>query len=64
MSLLNDTASHDLYLARLASGILNDKLYPAQESLYKQVRIMLLDAENITSRKQLSSITKAVRKAP
>jgi hypothetical protein len=63
MSLINDTASHELYLARLASGILNDKLYPAQESLYKQVRLLLLDAENITSRKQLASITKAVRKA-
>lgn len=63
MSLLNDTASHELYLARLASGILNDKLYPAQESLYKQVRLLLLDAENITSRKQLTTLTKAVKLA-
>lgn len=63
MTLINDSASHELYLARLASGMLNDKLYPAQESLYKQVRLLLLDAENITSRKQLATLTKAVRKA-
>lgn len=63
MSIINDSASHELYLARLASGILNDKLYPAQESLYKQVRLLLLDAENITSRKQLATLTKAVKLA-
>ena len=63
MSLLNDQASHELYLARLASGILNSKMFPAQEALYRRIRLLLLDAENINSRRKLAVITKAVKKA-
>lgn len=59
MSLPEDNDRHAVYLARLTSGLLNAKVYPSMDAAYRAVRAMLLDAEEITSQKQLMKVLDA-----
>lgn len=65
MALIDDQDRHEVYLAKLTTGLLNAKIYPSLEEAYKAARLILLDAESITSitvlRKIESSIAKEVR---
>lgn len=65
MALIDDQDRHEIYLAKLTSGLLNAKVYPSLEEAYKAARLILLDAESITSitvlRRIESSIAKEVR---
>lgn len=65
MALIDDQDRHEIYLARLTTGLLNAKVYPSLEAAYKAARAILLDAESITSisvlRRIESSIAKEVR---
>lgn len=62
MALIEDSERHELYLARLTTGLLNAKVYPSLEAAYKAARAILLDAENITSIKQLETIQSRIDK--
>lgn len=65
MALIEDQDRHEIYLAKLTTGLLNAKVYPSLEAAYKAARAILLDAESITSitvlRKLESSIAREVR---
>ena len=63
MSFLDDFERHELYLHRLATEMLNSKIYPSLAEAYKAARLILLDAENIASPSELNKITAAIRKA-
>jgi len=54
---------HEVYLHRLATGLVNDYTTPNLQSAYKAARLILLDAETITSNTQLNKITSAVTAA-
>ena len=53
-------ARHDVQLNRLVTGLLNANVYPTFEEAYREIRAILLDAEQITSKKQLDAVQKAI----
>lgn len=53
-------ARHDVQLNRLVTGLLNANIYPTFEEAYKDIRAILLDAQQITSKKQLDAVQKAI----
>lgn len=65
MALIDDNDRHEVYLARLTTGLLNARIYPSLEEAYKAARLILLDAESIKSitvlRRIESSIAREVR---
>jgi len=63
MSFLDDFERHELYLQRLATQMLNSKIYPSLAEAYKAARLILLDAEKIASPSELNKLTAAIRKA-
>lgn len=63
MSFIDDFERHEIYLARLATQLLNAHIYPSLTEAYKAARLILLDAEQIKSPAQLNKITAAIRKA-
>ena len=63
MSFIDDFERHEIYLARLATQLLNAHIYPSLTEAYKAARLILLDAEAINSPSQLNKITAAIRKA-
>lgn len=63
MSFIDDFERHEIYLARLATQLLNAHIYPSLTEAYKAARLILLDAEQINSPAQLNKITAAIRKA-
>lgn len=63
MSLPSDLDQHSIYLARVATNLLRAKLYPSYEEAYKAIRMILLDAETISSNTKLSAVNKAIAKA-
>ena len=63
MSFIDDFERHEIYLARLATQLLNSHIYPSLTEAYKAARLILLDAEAINSPAQLNKITAAIRKA-
>lgn len=63
MSFIDDFERHEIYLARLATQLLNAHIYPSLAEAYKAARLILLDAEAISSPAQLNKITAAIRKA-
>jgi hypothetical protein len=54
---------HEVYVARLATQLLNEHVYSGLNQAYKAARLILLDDENITSFTQLNKITAAVTKS-
>jgi len=63
MSLVDDSSRHEIYLARLASGLLNSKIYPSLEEAYKAARLILLDMESLNTPKKLQDALKKVSKS-
>lgn len=63
MSLLDESNRHEIYLARLASGLLNSKIYPSLEEAYKAARLILLDMETLNTPKKLQDALKKVSKS-
>lgn len=62
MSLSDDLDRRTIDLQRVVTGLLNNELFPELRKSYKEIRLLLLDAETITSRKQLNSITAQITK--
>jgi hypothetical protein len=51
---------HEVYIARLATQLLNEHVYTGIDTAYKAARLILLDADNISSFTKLNKITSAV----
>jgi len=51
---------HSVYLQRLATSLINNYTTPNLQAAYKAARLILLDAESITSNTQLNKITAAI----
>ena len=51
---------HEVYLQRFATYLVNTHTQPNLKAAYKAARLILLDAENITSNTQLNKITAAI----
>lgn len=62
-NIINDTERRTVYLGRLAAGLLKSKIFPTLEEAYRAARLILLDAENITSITKLNQVTAQIRKA-
>lgn len=60
MSLVDDNDRHNLYLQRLASGLLKTHVYPSLEDAYKAARLLLLDQGEIKNLRQLNAILRKV----
>lgn len=60
MSYIEDNDRHNLYLQRLATGLLNTHVYPSLTEAYKAARLILLDAGKIKSLRQLNAILRKV----
>ena len=56
MSYVNDNDRHNLYLQRLATGLLNTHVYPSLTEAYKAARLILLDRGEIKNMRQLNSV--------
>ena len=56
-------ARHDVQLNRLVTGLLNANIYPTFEEAYQEIRAILLNAQTITSKKQLDAVQKAIENA-
>lgn len=56
MSYVNDNDRHNLYLQRLATGLLNTHVYPSLEEAYKAARLILLDRGQIKNLRQLNAV--------
>lgn len=63
MSLTADQLRHEALMQRLATDLLKTKIYPSLDAAYKDVRAILLDAEQISSPTALNRINKAVKAA-
>lgn len=59
-SYVNDNDRHNLYLQRLATGLLNTHVYPSLEEAYKAARLILLDRGEIKNLRQLNAVLRAV----
>jgi len=62
-NIINDTERRTVYLGRLAAGLLRSKIFPTLDEAYRAARLILLDAENITSITKLNQVTAQIRKA-
>lgn len=51
---------HDVYIGKLATHLLNEYSYPSLEDAYKAARMILLDADEITSLTKLNKIVAEV----
>ncbi len=64
MTIKEDSDRHNLYLQKLAEGLFNNEVYPSIEAARKDVRLILLDQEELRSNadviKVQAKITKAV----
>ena len=63
MSLPDDLDKHSVYLGRLATELLRARIYPSYEAAYRAIRLILLDAETISSPAKLPLVNKAIAKA-
>lgn len=62
MALNDDDDRHQIYLAKLTSGLLNGKVYPSLDAAYKAVRLLLLDAEDISTQAKLNRVLNQIEK--
>lgn len=54
---------HQVYIARLATGILKDEVYPSINDAYKAVRLALAEYGDITSRRDVNRVNALINKA-
>lgn len=57
MSYRDDAERHEIYLQRLATGLLNANVYPSLEEALRAAQIILMDAELDTDAKRIKYIT-------
>ena len=62
-SYLEKQNKHQVYLSRLAGGILKDDIYPAINAAYRAARLAYADFDDIKSLQDLNRVNKAVTKA-
>ena len=62
MNQIQETLKHEVYLQRLATEMVKKKLFPSLDAAYKAIRLILLDAESITSPPKLAAITREITK--
>ena len=60
MSYVSDNDRHNLYLQRLASGLLRTQVFSTLEEAYKAARLILLDHGEIKNLRQLNSVLRKV----
>lgn len=60
---LTQFEQHTVQIQRLATKLLNSEIYPSLNEAYKAARLILLDAEEITSITQLNKITREINNA-
>lgn len=63
MNQVEQVLKHEIYLQRLATEMVNKKLFPSLDAAVKAIRLILLDAENITSPTKLNAVTREITKA-
>lgn len=63
MNQVTETLKHEVYLQRLATEMVNKKLFPSLDAAFKAIRLILLDAETITSPAKLNAVTREITKA-
>lgn len=61
--IINSTEQRQVMLGRIAAGLVKSKVYPTLQEAYRAARIILLDAEQITSITKLNQVTAQIRKA-
>ena len=62
MTQANEALKHELALQRVATDLIRKGLFKSIGEAYKAVRMILLDAETITSPTKLSAVTRAINK--
>ena len=62
-SYLEKQNKHQVYLSRLAGGILKDEVYPAINSAYRAARLAIADYGDINSLQDLNRVNRAVTQA-
>lgn len=62
-SYLEKQNKHQVYLSRLAGGILKDDVYPAINSAYRAARLAIADYGDINSLQDLNRVNRAVKQA-
>lgn len=60
---LEKTNRHQIYISRLATGILKDEVYPSINGAYKAVRLILAQYGDITSIQDVNRLNAAINKA-
>ncbi len=63
MSQINDALKHEVQLQRVATKLIKGGVYKSLDEAYKAVRLILLDAEKITSPTKLNAVTKKISAA-
>lgn len=63
MSQVNDELKHEVQIQRVATKLIKSGVYKSLDEAYKAVRLILLDAENITSPTKLNAVTKKISAA-
>ena len=62
-NIVNSTEQRQVMLGRLAAGLVRSNIYPTLQEAYKAARLILLDAESITSITKLNAVTAQIRRA-
>ena len=60
---LDSVNKHQVYISRLATGILKDEVYPAINEAYKAVRLVLAQYGDINSINDVNKVNAAINKA-
>ena len=63
MNQTEEMLKHDIYLQRFATQLVESQLFPSIDATYKLIRLILLDAEEITSITKLNAITREIDKS-
>ena len=59
MALPEDDDRHQIYLAKLATGLLNSEVYPSMDAAYRAIRAALLDAEELNTERKMVQVMNA-----
>lgn len=63
MATVDEILRHEIELQRFATELLRSKVYPSLDEAYRAVRLILADAETITSPTKLNRITREIKQA-
>jgi hypothetical protein len=61
-NIVNQTEQRQVMLGRLAAGLVRSNIYPTLQEAYRAARLILLDAESITSITKLNAVTAQIRR--